>query len=56
MRYHLILENVAGKLDERFVDVRDDSSPELAEAIAEFARDISLFRDGDKIRVVEVEG
>lgn len=53
MRYHVILENVAGKLDERVVTVNDD--PELTEAVVDFILDVGSLRDGDVIRIVEME-
>jgi len=53
MRYHIILENVVGKLDERVVTVNDD--PELTEAVVDFIHDVGSLRDGDVIRIVEME-
>jgi hypothetical protein len=53
LRYHVILENIAGKLDERVVTVNDD--PELTEAVIDFIHDVGSLRDGDVIRIVEME-
>lgn len=51
-KFHLILENVAGKLDERVTEYIDEA--ELCTAVIDFATDINSFRDGDVIRIVEV--
>jgi hypothetical protein len=53
MRYHVILTNVDGKLDERFVDVNDD--PELTEAVVDFVHELGSLRAGDVIQIVAVE-
>lgn len=53
MKYHVILENVAGKLDERVVEVNDD--PELTEAVVDWILEIGSLRAGDVIRIVSVE-
>src|SRR6266702_4170305 len=50
-KFHLILENVGGKLDERVTDDVDEA--ELVTAVTDFALDIGSFRDGDIIRIVE---
>ena len=52
MAFHIILENIGGKLDERVVTVNDD--PELTEAVVDFIQELTL-RDGDVIRIVEVQ-
>lgn len=49
-KYQIILENTAGKLDERIVEADD---AELCEQISDFVFEIGSFRDGDVIRVVE---
>lgn len=49
-KYQIILENTAGKLDERIVEADD---AELCEHMIDFVTDIGSFRDGDVIRVVE---
>jgi hypothetical protein len=58
MKYHVILENVAGKLDERVVTVTPTNidDPELTEAVIDFILEIGTLRDGDVIRIVEMEG
>ena len=53
MKYHVILENVAGKLDERVVEVNDD--PELTEAVVDWILEIGSLRAGDVIRIVSME-
>jgi hypothetical protein len=51
-QYRIILENVAGKLDEQHFD---GDTAELAQAIVNFILDVGSFRDGDVIRIVEIE-
>jgi hypothetical protein len=54
MKYHIILENVAGKLDENIVIVSNED--DLVDAVADFVSSIGMLRDGDVIRIVEMEG
>lgn len=48
---HIILENVAGKLDERF---SSDDVESIRHAVFDLALE-TKFRDGDVIRIVERE-
>jgi hypothetical protein len=47
-RFHLVMENVAGKLDERFADTAPQAKQKLLAMIA----DCDL-RDGDCFRVID---
>lgn len=48
MRYHLIMENVAGKLDEEFARTLDDAKRKLINMVVR-----SDLRDGDVFRIVD---
>ncbi|WFU19450.1 hypothetical protein [Bradyrhizobium sp. CB3481] len=51
-KFHIIVENVAGKLDERIVDA---DGAELPEQVSDFVHEVCSLRDGDVIRIVEKE-
>ena len=53
MKYHIIFENVAGKLDESIVTVKDEVA--LCAAVIDFVWEIGTLHDGDVIRIVEME-
>jgi len=51
MRYHIIFENIGGKLDERFADTPETARDAAVEMLAGF----NDLHGGDCVRIVEIE-